>query len=245
MRNLPALRLSLVLGLVASLAPPFLYAQTADEPTLITVSGNGLVELPADYAALVLGVQIEAEAPDSAAARMTRILDQVTDTLVSLGIPRDSLPTSRLSVSPRSSNVSGQRVMRYSAESLVRLRVWDLDRVGEILSVAISAGATNINRLDYRSTAEREGRDEALHLAVEEANREATILAQAQGMELTRLHSMNVGRSSVGFDSNLVGLSPLVVSATRAPATTFVIPARIVPVGVSISVQVTVEWEAR
>ena len=56
---------------------------------------------------------------------------------------------------------------------------------------------------------------------------------------------MTAGRSSVGFDSNVIGLSELVVSSMRAPATTQVIPARMVPIGVSISVQVTVEWEVR
>ena len=87
-------------GVSSTVGASTLSAQTVSELALITVSGNGLVELPADFAVLVLGVQIEAETPDSAAARMTRLLDRVSDTLVTLGIPRDSLPTSRLSVRP-------------------------------------------------------------------------------------------------------------------------------------------------
>jgi uncharacterized protein YggE len=191
-----------------------------------------------------MGVEIRAASPDSASARMSRRLDSVIDTLVALGISRDSLPTSRFDLRPRTSTVDGQRITNYEAASLVRMRVWDLDRVSEILSAAIAAGATTVEGLDYRSTREREGRDEALRLATEEANRDARIMAEALGMELSRLVSSTSTRSSVGFDRGLVMMDRIVVGATRfdigIPA-----PAQIVPIGVSISVQVTVEWEVR
>lgn len=220
-----------------------LSGQSGGPPSTVSASGNGLVEFPADYAVLLLGVQIEASTPDTATLRMSQKLDRVTETLVSLGIPSDSLPTSRLDVRPRTSNVDGQRVTTYQAQSLVRLRVWDLDRVGEILSAAVAAGATNIESLDYRSTREREGRDEALRLATEEANRDARLMAEAQGMELARLVSTRSTVRSVGFDRNLFVLSPMVVSASRRARS--LMPAEIVPIGVSFSVQVSVEWEIR
>jgi len=91
------------------------------------------------------------------------------------------------------------RLTSYQAVALVRLRVWDLDRVGEILSTAVAAGAISIETLDYRSTREREGRDEALRLATEEANRDARIMAQAQGMELTRLVSTSSSWRSLTY----------------------------------------------
>jgi uncharacterized protein YggE len=214
--------------------------QTTFTPPIVRASGNGLVELSADHAAVVLGVQVEASTPDSAAARMSVLLDSVTDTLVSLGIPRDSLPTSRIDLRPRFLTIEGERVTSYQANSLVRVRVWDLDRVGEILSSAVTAGATTIETLDYRSTREREGRDEALRLATEEANRDARVMAEAQGLELSRLVSASSTRSSVGFDRTLVIAAAS--AARRAPG---LMPAEIVPIGVSISVQVSVEWEIR
>lgn len=214
-----------------------LCAQTTSTATIVRASENGLVEYPADHAALVLGVLVEAERPDSAAARMARLLDSVTDTLVSLGIPRDSLPTSRIDLRPRTAMVGGERVTYYQANSLVRLRVWNLDRVGDFLSSAVAAGVTTIERLDYRTTLEREGRDEALRLATEEANRDARVIAEAQGMRLLRLVSASSTRSAVGLDQAM-----LVRGMPSASAASF-IPAEIIPIGVSISVQVSVEWE--
>ncbi len=214
-----------------------LCAQTTSTATIVSATGNGLVEYPADHAALVLGVQVEAGRPDSAAVHMARLLDLVTDTLVSLGIPRDSLPTSRIDLRPRTASAGGERVTYYQANSLVRLRVWDLDRVGDLLSSAVAAGVTTIERLDYRTTLEREGRDEALRLATEEANRDARVMAEAQGMRLMKLVSTSSTRSSVGFDQAI-----LLRGRSSLSATSFV-PAEIVPIGVSISVQVSVEWE--
>ena len=225
-----------ILFLALSVAP--LHGQGASSPPVVHASGNGLVELPADHAALVLGVEVEDSRPDSAALRMGVLLDSVTDTLVSLGIPRDSLPTSRIDLRPRTSVAGGDRVTVYQATSLVRIRVWDLERVGEVLSSAVAAGATTIETLDYRSTREREGRDEALRLATEEANRDARIMAEAQGMQLMRLVSATSTRSSVGFDRNIV-LRGASIGSRGADF----IPAEIVPIGVSISVQVSVEWE--
>ncbi len=216
-----------------------LAGQSGIQPGRVQASGNGLVEIPADFAALVLGVQVEGPSPDSATAQMSSLLERVTDTLTSLGIPRDSLPTSRLDLRPRSSTIGGQRVTQYQANAMLRLRIWNLDRVGEILSSAVAAGATNIETLDYRSTREREGRDEALRLATEEANRDARIMAQAQGMELTRLISTSSAVSSVGFDGNLIYLRGASFSLRESD----LMPAEIVPIGVSISVQVSVEWE--
>jgi uncharacterized protein YggE len=115
--------------------------------------------------------------------------------------------------------------------------VWDLDRVGDLLSSAVAAGVTTIERLDYRTTLEREGRDEALRLATEEANRDARVMAEAQGMRLMKLVSTSSTRSSVGFDQAI-----LLRGRSSLSATSFV-PAEIVPIGVSISVQVSVEWE--
>ncbi len=128
----------------------------------------------------------------------------------------------------------------YQATSLVRVRVWDLERVGEFLSSAVAAGATTIETLDYRSTREREGRDEALRLATEEANRDARIMAEAQGMSLSRIVSTSSTLRSVGFDRGIVVLREASVVGRRAVD---LIPAEIVPIGVSISVQVSVEWE--
>lgn len=234
---------AVVLSLLTIFSIP-VAGQSDPQPAIISASGNGLVELSADFAAIVLGVQVEASTPDSAASEMALRLDRVTDTLLALGIPRDSMPTSRLDVGPRVSTVAGRRVTSYQAQSLVRLRVWDLDRVGEILSSAVAAGATNIERLDYRSTREREGRDEALRLATEEANRDARIMAEMQGMSLVRLVSSASSRNSVGFDRNLAMLSPIVLASARA-APGGIMPAQIVPIGVSVSVQVSVEWEVR
>jgi uncharacterized protein YggE len=233
---------AVLLACLVSLAST-LEGQTGTSPGVITASGNGMVELPADFAALVLGVQIRASSPDTASARMSRRLDSVIDTLTALGIPRDSLPTSRFDLRPRVSTAEGRRVTEYEAESLVRLRVWDLEGVSEILSAAIAGGATSVVGLDYRSTREREGRDEALRLATEEANRDARVMAEAQGRELSRLVSATSTRSSVGFDRNLVMMGRAVVAASRFESS--ITPAQIVPIGVSISVQVTVEWEVR
>lgn len=230
---IPALTLMLMVGgMAAGVA-----AQEPPASSTIRAAGNGVVELPADYAVLVIGVSVQGDRPDSVAREMGHRVDRIVAALVDIGVSRDSLPTSRLSLNTRPTAVRGVIETGYEASSELRLRVWDLDRLPTLLEAAIEAGATDIPHLAFRSLREDEGREEAVRLATERANQHARLMAAAQGLSLVRLTSSSFEPPTVGFDR-------ILLRGAAMTASTDLIPATIVPVGISFSARVSVEWEA-
>jgi uncharacterized protein len=225
------------LMLIASTAAAGVEAQQPPEASIIRTAGNGVVELPADYAVLLIGVRVEGDRPDSVAREMGARVDRIVNALVGIGVSRDSLPTSRLALNTRPRTVQGTVEVRYEASTDLRLRVWDLDRLPMLLEAAVEAGATDIPHLQFRSLRENEGREEAVRLATEEANRHARIMAAAQGLSLDRLISSS-------FDPPVIGFDRILLRGAASMASSTLIPATIVPVGISISARVSVEWEA-
>jgi uncharacterized protein YggE len=79
------------------------------------------------------------------------------------------------------------QVVGYIASNSVRVRTEMLDRVGAIIDAAIKKGATSIAGLNFYSSNVDEARRSALAQAVENARRDAEVMARAAGGQLGAL----------------------------------------------------------
>ena len=158
--------------------------EQSDDRPVISASATGTVAIEADYAVLTLGVDVQDSTPTLAAREMDNRLRGLTDTLVSLGTPRDSLPTARYHIAPNKDRDQAQQIVGYTATAAVRLSIWDMTRIPTLIEAALAAGATDVTGLQFFATDEREARDEALRQALAEANRDARVLAEAAGGHL-------------------------------------------------------------
>jgi uncharacterized protein YggE len=198
------------------------------EPVIVT-SATGEVTVRPDRAVILIGVETTDSAAAKAARETASKLRALIDTLVALGTPRDSLPTTGYSVGPDWRAREGER--RYKATATVRLSLSDLGRIPEILEAALAAGANNIPYVRVQAENTDAARESAIRQAVEKARKDAEALARAAGGRLGRLLELKM---APGFRYPVVEPMSEMAAAPRLSFT---------PRGVTVRATVTGKWE--
>lgn len=161
-------------------------AQAPDQapPTRIVSIGQGSVMAMPDGASLTVSVQTRSrratEAAEENAIRMQRVLEA----LRSAGFG-DALTTTGYSLRPNYDRDTG--IETYSAANGVRVQLADVERAGEIIDLAIGAGANRIGSISFTTSEKNDARHEALAMAVARAREDAEIMAVAAGGRLGAL----------------------------------------------------------
>ena len=169
-------------------------------PTIV-VDGTGSVDAAPDMATGTLGVQARAEAADAALTATSEAAARVLETLSGLGIAARDIQTRAITLNPvyaQRSRDDGEppEIMGYEASNEVSVRVRALEELGEVLDSVAGAGANNLQGLRFGLSAPEPLRDAARAAAVTEALRQARIYAEAAGLGLGKLLSIEArGRS--------------------------------------------------
>jgi uncharacterized protein YggE len=180
--------------------PDLAGAQTATHAVapVITVSGSGLVERKPDYAVVHVGVYARSKSASEAAANAGNLMKKVADAVRGLNLDAMQLQTSEVSLNPayiwRQDNAEQrQELVGYDASSTLRVRVSDPATIGKVLDAAIEAGANRIHGVSFELKDALNARQEALGLAARSARDKAEVLAEALGLRITGVVSVNAG----------------------------------------------------
>ena len=135
---------------------------------------------------MILGVTAEAKSSRDALDGAGRTMQAILDFVTAQGIEASDIQTDAIRLNPRyGHNANGQIdyriIVGYTAETTVRLRLQDINIVGEVLAGAVEAGANRIDGISFGLKDETGALDEARRLAVVEARRKAAFLAEAEG----------------------------------------------------------------
>jgi len=112
----------------------------------------------------------------------------VYEKLRAAGIPADAIRTVGYDLQQEWDYVKDRRVSRgYVARNTIDVRVDAIDRVGELLEIAVGTGATSVGgiRFDLKDRAKLER--EALRLAVSDARAKADAAAAGAGRSVDRI----------------------------------------------------------
>jgi uncharacterized protein YggE len=162
-------------------APPATVGVPHQPPTPVVVTiGDATVRLPPDRAYLTLSTETRAPKPADAQQRNAQAMAAVQQKLEAARLPKDSVRTLAYSLDEEYEFANNRRTSRgYRAVNTIEVRLDDIARVGEVLDLAVAAGATNAHGIRFdlkdREVAERQ----ALRLAV--ANARARAEAAAAG----------------------------------------------------------------
>jgi uncharacterized protein YggE len=179
-----------IVALLLLLTPFSAAAQqnTANEPPVVVTSGEGLIQAAPDRAWITVSAESRAGNPRDAQRRNAEAMTPVMDKLRAAGIPADAIHTIGYDLQQERDYVNNQRVSRgYVARNTIEIRVDAIDRVGELLELAVSSGATSVGavRFDLKDRAKLER--EALRLAVEDARAKADAAAAGAGRSIERV----------------------------------------------------------
>jgi uncharacterized protein len=182
-------RLFVLLVFVAIATP--LAAQTRDsgpQPSVVVTAGEGIVQAVPDRAFINITAESRASSPREAQKKNTDLMQPVLDKLRGAGIPADAIKTVFYDLQREWDYRDNRRVPRgYLARNTIEVRVDDIDKVGELLDLAVTAGATSVGDIRFdlkdRSKLERE----ALRLAVADARARAQAAAAGASLSLERV----------------------------------------------------------
>jgi uncharacterized protein YggE len=167
----------------------------ASGPATVTVNGHGSVTLPPDTASILIGIDVTkptlSEAQAAAADQMTAIITALKDA----GIDEKDIQTVNYSVYVLRNydNTTGSptEITGFQVTNQVNVIVRDVDQVGDILDQVVKAGANNIFGINFYVDDTSGPASQARKLAVENATEKAQELADAAGLSLGRVVSIN------------------------------------------------------
>lgn len=167
-------------------------APAAPEPPVVVTTGEGVIEAAPDRAWITVTAESRAGNPREAQKRNAEAMTPVLDKLRAAGVPADAIKTVGYDLQQEWDYVNNRRVSRgYVARNTVDVRVDAVERVGELLEIAVGSGATSVGgiRFDLKDRAKLE-RD-ALRLAVTEARGRAEAAAAGAGMSIARVQRID------------------------------------------------------
>jgi hypothetical protein len=170
----------------------------ASEGPVVVSSGEAVVKRAPDRAWVTVTAESRARTPTEAQKLNAEAMSAVLQKLKGAGLPADAIQTRGYDLQPEYDyNEGRQRLRGYLARNSVEVRVDELARVGELLDIAVTSGATSVGGVRFdlkdRSGAERE----ALRLAVEDARRRADAAASGAGMKVDRVLRISEQRADV------------------------------------------------
>ena len=198
-RSLPALMLGAALvGLsapaaLAQSAPMEMHAMTA-APAL-NLSAYGEVKVAPDMATITFGVMTEAPTAQAAMADNARRMQEVFAALSRAGIADRDIQTSGLNLSPQYDYVQNEppKLRGYQASNRVTVNIMDLTKVGTTADAVVSAGVNQIDGIAFGLKDPKAAEDQARVLAVRALQDKARLYAQALGVELGAVRTLNEG----------------------------------------------------
>jgi uncharacterized protein len=171
--------------------PAFASAQTPpparDEPVVAT-TGESIVQVVPDRAWITITAESRGSSPREAQRRNAEAMTPVQDKLRAAGIPADAIRTIGYDLQQEWDFVNNRRVSRgYVARNTIEVRIDTIERIGELLELAVGSGATSVGgiRFDLKDRAKLE-RD-ALRLAVADARARAEAAAAGAGLTIARI----------------------------------------------------------
>lgn len=162
------------------------------ERDTITISGQGKVTGVPDIATIDVG--LVTEKPDVASAqkenteKMNRLIKKMKD----LGVNEKDIQTIYYNIYPQYDWPNGKQVLRgYQVNQGVRVKIRDLNKIGDILIAAGEGGANQVSGLSFNIDDPEKLKQEARIKALENAKEKAEALAQVAGVKLGKIVSFS------------------------------------------------------
>lgn len=207
----------------------------------ISVSGYGEAEAEPDRAEVTVGVQTSGRTAVAASRANEKAISAVMEALERFDIDGDDVATSNYNIwveqpYERDGN-EGKRVVRYHVSNMLRAKIDDIDKVGEVLGAVTSEGANSIHGVQFSVEDTKELERLALERAVADARKRAESLAGFAGVRVGDVISLS---TSPGPGQPVpLAMSARMDMAEAAPAPT------ISPGRHSVGVQVQVTFAIR
>lgn len=158
----------------------------------VSVSGMGEAKVEADMARVHLSAQAQSNTSAEAKNIVDQRVNEVIRILDSVGLDEEDLTAGQISISPRYNYRNNrQEFIGYFASRSIQVEIDDLDLLNTFLDAALEQQIDGINQIEYRTSNEEEAKTLAREMAIQDSKQKAEFLAQAYGVELGNVISIN------------------------------------------------------
>lgn len=195
----------IIIGLVATVivmaaVKPANYFTMSPANDILTVSGESTITTSPDKAELFVNIETKAETADATKTENARISAAVVSALKSSGLSSDEIETASYNIYPQQrydQETEEYVITGYIARNTIKISTKKLDNLGSYIDVAVAAGANSVDNINFvLSTEKKEQVDkDALAKAAEVAKSRAKAMADAAGVSLDKLVSVQGGSS--------------------------------------------------
>jgi uncharacterized protein YggE len=160
----------------------------------MSVTGNAQIGLTPDVAYIYIGVHTEAPEASQAVSANNTNTQKVIDALKNFGVSADDIRTTNFAIWPYN-QVDPQTGLplgtTYAVDNTVYITVRDISKLGGLLDSVVSAGATNIQSIQFDKSDKTADISLGRKAAVENAKKQAEELASAAGVKLGKIISIS------------------------------------------------------
>jgi len=186
-----------------SVLPAFGQDISSKLPPSINTTGEAVISVAPDRARIDVGVVTQAETSQAAVAQNAQKLEATLARLRALLGALADIKTISYSLTPnyRYPKEGGEpQITGYSATNIVRVKLDDLTKVGNVIDTATQAGANRIQSLQFTLKDDQAVQAEALREAARKARRKADTLAAGLNVKIGRILNVSEsGQTSIPF----------------------------------------------
>jgi len=178
---------SWTLVLVALLGASLLLAGEARADSEIVVTGRGLASVMPDRARIEFSIYTTGKTTQEAASLNSERLERVLSVLQGAGFERKEIYTSLYTVDEVRDPKKSEKIRGYRAKHRLYIKIDKIEDVSRIVDLINQSGGVQVGRISYTSSQYDEVRRKALAIAVENARKDARVMASAAGGKLGAL----------------------------------------------------------
>lgn len=186
---------SLLLFLMITLSACGAITGPANQPMLrtINVTGSAQITLTPDVAYIAIGVQTQNENATEAVSGNNTLSQQVIDAIKALGVDAKDIRTTSFNIYPSQKYDQNNQLTGtiFVVDNTVSITLRDLQKIGDIVGAAVTAGANNINSIQFDMLDKSGALTDARKAAIDDARKQATEISTAAGVTLGDVQSIN------------------------------------------------------
>lgn len=168
----------------------------------ITVTGQGIIYVKPDVGYVNVGVEVQRKTAKEAGEENAKIMNQVVQALLKLGVKEEDLTTIDYTLEPIYNYPPNEApvLVGYKARNYLRIKVTkklvsgdlDIGFMGAILDAATSNGANIISGLSFDILNKDELKLQAIKLAMEDAKKKAEVALSVVGEKIVGVSEINI-----------------------------------------------------
>lgn len=172
-------------------------------PNYVSVSSEGKVYIKSDIAIVSLGVHSDAPKSQDAVLQNNEKMNAVIKAIKDAGVLEKDIKTTLYNLSPTYGSQpqpmmypyypTDSKVIGYSLDQQVEVKIRNFDNINNILDKVTSAGATNVGNLQFSVDDPEKVRAEARDMAIKKAKEKIKDIAKSSGIRLGKLVNVSEG----------------------------------------------------